>query len=575
MPRKYKKRPGSKVYQNYDKNVFKTALRQYKSGQISLRDAHEIFNIPKSTLQRHATKDVKKPGGQPILRAEEETRLVELITMMGEWGYPLEKIDIRYIVKGYLDRKGIKVAKFDNNLPGYDWVNLFYSRHQQTLTVRLCENIKRSRASITPEIVNNFFDNLAEVLQNVQPQSIINYDETCFVDDPGRKHVVVKRRTRHPERIIDSTKSSTSVMFSISASGEMLPPFVVYKSEHIYDTWVQNGPKGARYGRNKSGWFDQALFEDWFTTIALRFLKMQPAPRVIIGDNLCSHLSYRVVELCEENDIRFCLLPPNSTHLTQPLDVAVFGPLKKSWRKVLQEWKKKYKGSLPKQYFPGLLNSAICRLDTMRTNIIKSFAATGIHPLDRTQVTKRLPQSKQGLEGDNPQAWTASVEEFLSETRNICKPTVTKKKKIAVEPGKSVVTSAFSTSQARPSSSTAMEDFVDFDDQEPVITVTEDEEEEVGEVAQENLSIGEFIEVKFETNKDAKFFVGQIQNLDAIEVKFLRPNRKRKNCFIFPAIEDMSVITLSQIMRKLPIPTKLRRGGYEFPAHLKLKAYLI
>ena len=42
-------------------------------------------------------------------------------------------------------------------------------------------------------------------------------------------------------------------MFSGAASGDMLPVYVVYKSEHIWDSWTQAGPEGARYGRSKSG----------------------------------------------------------------------------------------------------------------------------------------------------------------------------------------------------------------------------------------------------------------------------------------------------------------------------------
>jgi hypothetical protein len=32
-------------------------------------------------------------------------------------------------------------------------------------------------------------DELAITLEGVPPQNIINYDETCFTDDPGRKVV--------------------------------------------------------------------------------------------------------------------------------------------------------------------------------------------------------------------------------------------------------------------------------------------------------------------------------------------------------------------------------------------------
>jgi hypothetical protein len=39
------------------------------------------------------------------------------------------------------------------------------------------------------------------------------------------------------------------------------------------------------------------------------------------------------------NFCRFIFLLSNSTHLTQPLDVAVFGPMKKQWRVVLNQYK--------------------------------------------------------------------------------------------------------------------------------------------------------------------------------------------------------------------------------------------
>ena len=61
---------------------------------------------------------------------------------------------------------------------------------------------------------------------------------------------------------------------------------------------------------------------------------------MLILDNLSSHLSASIVEKFEENEIAFCFLPANSTHLLQPLDVAFFSPPKKAWRTILENWKK-------------------------------------------------------------------------------------------------------------------------------------------------------------------------------------------------------------------------------------------
>lgn len=130
-------------------------------------------------------------------------------------------------------------------------------------------------------------------------------------------------------------------MFAVARDGTILPPYIVYKSKNIYPEWMQGGPEGSHYNRTKSGWFDSLCFEDWFLKIAFPFLRRKQEKKILIGDNLASHLSYSVIKSCMENDIHFVFLPKNSTHLCQPLDVAVFGPLKRVWRDVLTEWKKR------------------------------------------------------------------------------------------------------------------------------------------------------------------------------------------------------------------------------------------
>ena len=92
------------------------------------------------------------------------------------------------------------------------------------------------------------------------------------------------------------------------------------------------------------------------------------------------------------------LFPPNSTHLLQPLDVAVYGPMKKAWRKVLSDWKQtegRFYTTLPKTQFPRLLY-ALMEHQSMehRSEWAKSgFRTTGIYPLDRDQVLRKLKHS--------------------------------------------------------------------------------------------------------------------------------------------------------------------------------------
>ena len=90
-------------------------------------------------------------------------------------------------------------------------------------------------------------------LEGVQPSNIRNYDETNLIHDLGNKRIITKRGMKYPERIINCMQTATSLMFCSSASGKILPPYVVYKAEAIRSTWTENGPPGTRYNRSKSG----------------------------------------------------------------------------------------------------------------------------------------------------------------------------------------------------------------------------------------------------------------------------------------------------------------------------------
>lgn len=124
------------------------------------------------------------------------------------------------------------------------------------------------------------------------------------------------------------------------------------------------------------------MFESWFNEILLPYAKKLDGLKVLICDNLSSHLSLNVIKLCQEHEILFVLLPPNSTHLCQPLDVAFFRPLKAAWRRVLDEWKIHNKGVIQKSAFPRLLKETFEKIGTSsKSNVISGFRKAGIVPL--------------------------------------------------------------------------------------------------------------------------------------------------------------------------------------------------
>jgi hypothetical protein len=239
---------------------------------------------------------LQSPGHPTLFSEEEERSLVKHIQSVSEWGFPFSTLDMRFVAKSMLDSAGREVKCLKNNFPTSEWAQSFLKRHDSDLTQRTSQNIKRVRAGITPEEINTYFDNLVATLKNedgtdIEHNCIFNYDETNLTDDPAVKKCVFKRGIKYPERIRDGTKASTSLMFCGSAAGDVIPPYVVYIADHIWNTWTEGGLKNVRYNRSKSGWFDAVTFSDWFDKSFLPYVKRLGKRVVLIGDNLASHFT--------------------------------------------------------------------------------------------------------------------------------------------------------------------------------------------------------------------------------------------------------------------------------------------
>ena len=100
---------------------------------------------------------------------------------------------------------------------------------------------------------------------------------------------------------------------------------VVYKSEHCYENWTTGGYNNTVYDCTTNEWFYLCTFETWFFKQFIPSIRKHQGKQVVlIGDNLGFHFSPKVINAYVENKITFICLPPNTTHLCQPLNVACF-----------------------------------------------------------------------------------------------------------------------------------------------------------------------------------------------------------------------------------------------------------
>ena len=618
MVRNYKPKVGGRKYAAYLPSKLQEAVDKITSGELKLNRASLLYNIPKGTLHNKVKKIHRKDVGHPPVFSEsEEKSLVTHAQTVSEWGFPLTTLDLRMVAKTYLDQKGRKEKVFKNNMPSSEWARSFLKRHRNSLTQRTCQNIKKVRAGICVADVNRYFENLRISLQKddgstVEASNIFNYDETNLTDDPGVKKCVFRRGIKYPERVRDSTKSSTSIMFCGNAVGQVLPPYVVYKSDHLWNLWTEGGIKKARYNRSKSGWFDGTTFTDWFETIFVPHARKLVGKVVIIGDNLASHFTEVVIQKAIENNIAFVCLPKNATHLCQPLDVAFYRPLKMRWRAILDKWKlglARKSTTVTKEAFPDLLKElclTVCEGSSeenlISESLVSGFRKCGIVPLNSKEVTARMPQESdvdgQQKSGGVSEAVMTVLKDMRhgKATDNVRK----RRSKIDVEPGKSFAIEdvcATATDKGKKlqkkkqcskrkrqeetnDSSSSEEEASEIDsndissNEDGSEIASSDEGEQNSELVEGqsvtgiattgtgvqlgSVKVDDWILVKF---TERKLYVGQVKTVYGnyeFSVNFLR-NSSGPNYYI-PEKQDLSDIEFPQIVAVLSKPASGRRG---------------
>src|SRR5579859_7944103 len=122
-----------------------------------------------------------------------------------------------------------------------------------------------------------------------------------------------------------------SVIECICIDGTSMSSMIIFKGETLLSNWVPLGlPDDWITTCNTKGWTSnehglawlQQIFEPWTRE------KAQGYTRVLICDGHDSHVTGQFIRHCMDHNIKLLILPPHSSHFTQPLDIGVFSPLK-------------------------------------------------------------------------------------------------------------------------------------------------------------------------------------------------------------------------------------------------------
>ena len=319
-------------------------------------------------------------GPPKILTDNEEEELEKFLYDCAQIGYGKTRSDVTNLVNRYLLSRGV------DKPVSYGWWASFRKRHPNVV-LRAPASLARSRYLATnPVMLDRYFDLLQKCISELKledkPGQIFNVDESGMPLNPKPPKVLNQRGVKNPSSL---GKAQITTVCCVSASGVCVPPMVIWDRKTLSPELAKGEIPGTIYGLSATGWMDMELYEIWFKK---HFLRHAPAarPLLLLMDGHSSHYCIDSINLARREEITLFVLPPNTTHLTQPLDKGVFGPLKVKWREVCYQYLSANPGRVVTRFeFSKLFADAWLNTMTIR-NIVSSFSTTGVFPVNKNAI---------------------------------------------------------------------------------------------------------------------------------------------------------------------------------------------
>ena len=113
----------------------------------------------------------------------------------------------------------------------------------------------------------------------------------------------------------------------------MILPIIIFKGNRLRNSWWPNNVDAMwKFSCQPLGWTTNFRGVKWFRHCFEPATREKATdgrlPHVLIFDGHDSHVSSFFLYHSLENNIHLLILPVHTSHLLQPLDVGLFGPLK-------------------------------------------------------------------------------------------------------------------------------------------------------------------------------------------------------------------------------------------------------
>jgi DDE superfamily endonuclease/Tc5 transposase DNA-binding domain len=218
---------------------------------------------------------------------------------------------------------------------GRDWVPRFIQRYPHLTVVirRRIESVRMDGA--TKEVLSAWFNAYQKVVQEqgIKQEKTYNMDESGFsIGTMESTRIILDSTLRTKHQAHPGRQEWVSMVECICADGSILPPLGIFKGKNVLQNWIPNEVlDNWFFSANTKGWTSNLHGLEWLKRVfeLATHMKAKGQYRLLICDSHDSHISGSFIAHCLQNRILLLILPLHTSHLLQPLDVAIFGPLKK------------------------------------------------------------------------------------------------------------------------------------------------------------------------------------------------------------------------------------------------------
>lgn len=211
------------------------------------------------------------------------------------------------------------------------------------------------------------------------------------IGESQASYVVVDSTLRRKYQAEPGRQEWITVIECICVDGSMIPPMVIFMGKNLMTSWIpKTAPKGWYFGCSSKGWTSNEHGRQWVELFnSATADKANNQKRLLICDGHDSHISAEFIRYCIDNDILILLLVPHSSHLMQPLDVAVFGPLKRAMSAQLDRIFRTGVRRLHKvEWMESYIEAR--KIAFTLSNILAGWRGAGLFPLNKHRILHQL-----------------------------------------------------------------------------------------------------------------------------------------------------------------------------------------